>query len=351
MLPSATSTAAPGRRRVASMHTATSTAPTPTTNASTRAPPWRPKWNGPARYVASRNASSHSATNASRPTAHRAAQPHPAVEHDGGDRRARARRTITHAHRRPDLAVAEEAVLVGVDEERRVRSASDPPASPVSIRRPSIASGRSSPKRCRMVGRDVDDVDEAVALRRGRAQQPRREARARARRRRERVAVLRRRRSHDDDRVALGSTSASSRPTSGRCRRARGRASSPPARRTRTAPEVGPHEIGPLHQHDRPAVHASRKARSTWSGSSRTPNGAAASAAGGRGRPVRPAPCPRSSSARRPRRAGTAAPRLGRARVGAVAVGDHGAVDARRRPARRRAPRPRRRRARRRSPR
>jgi len=50
------------------------------------------------------------------------------------------------AHRLADQTVAEQAVLVDVDEELAAL-ASVPPASPVSMRRPSIASGRRARSR------------------------------------------------------------------------------------------------------------------------------------------------------------------------------------------------------------
>ena len=89
-------------------------APRRSTNAQyAAAPPWRPKCTGPARYVASRYPRSHSATNASNPASRR--------------RRHRSTTAVStvsphgdaddHAHRRTDEAVAEQPVLVHVDEE------------------------------------------------------------------------------------------------------------------------------------------------------------------------------------------------------------------------------------------
>ena len=232
-------------------------------------------------------------------------------------------------HRRTDLAVAEQAVVVRVHEERdpareRVRRVGGLHLTAFHRLRP------VEPVEVQDRRRDVDHVDEAVLARRRGAQQAGREPGARTA-----TGV-------SDGRCVggtgpttmtasrFGSTSSSSRPTSvsvSRSARVRSRArcssdAKRPARSARTRSDPSTSTTA------RP-VHAWRNASSTWSGSSRTPNGAPGSA-WRRSRSTRPPgtfPCvghqrrDRTPPVRRH-------PVLGRARVGAVAVGDHGPCDA-----------------------
>ncbi len=155
-------------------------------------------------------------------------------------------------HRRPDLAVAEETVVVGVDEERdaarqvlgRVGGLHLPafhrlrPLEPVQVQ----------DRRCH-----VDHAHEAVFPRRRRAQQPPAEAGCPDRDRGERRAFRGRCRSHHDDRVALR-VDVVEQPADevvGVAQHACPQALALLVGRE-TAGQLGPHEVGPLHQHDRP---------------------------------------------------------------------------------------------------
>ena len=128
----------------------------------------------------------------------------------------------------------------------------------------------------------------------------------------ERVALLRWRRADDEHRVAGRSTCVEQAPddaVGGLA--ARGRGSSPPARRTRTRRHVGAHEVGALDQHDRAGLprvveRADRPRRGR--GARRTARRGPGAAASSSTRP--PGTLPRWSSARRPRRGATAATRV-----------------------------------------
>ncbi len=179
--------------------------------------------------------------------------------------------------------------------------------------------------------RDVDHVDEAVFARRRGAQQARREPRRLHRDRRERRALLRRRGTHDDDRVTfrvdVAEEAADERVGVAQRLRSQPRALFVGCETTR---EVGAHEIGPLDEHDGAAgprlaervehlvgieAEAERRAGVGLEEISVDP------------------PSRHPSLLCHQRRDGTPPvrrhPVLGRARVTAVAVCDHGARDAR----------------------
>ena len=197
--------------------------------------------------------------------------------------------------------------------------------------------------------RDVDHVDEAVLARRRGAQQARREPGRAHRDRRERRAFRRRRRSHDDDRVALR-VDVVEQPADERVGVAQRLGSQPrrAARRMRNDPPD-------RHARDRTLRRARRRGRSTPGGTHRAPGrdrGGRRTARRGRlggdlGRRCPPGTLPCVGHQRRDRTPPVRRhPVLGCARVGAVAVGDHGPRDARLRELGRRAARPPRRRAR-----
>ena len=217
-----------------------------------------------------------------------------------------------------------------------------------SIFRPSIDSGRSSPYRCRIVGATSTMLTKPslrVVVERS---SPRPNPGARTDTGVSDAPFRGRSRSHHDDRVALRVdvveqpadelVGVAQRVVSAGARAARRTRSGRPGRpaRDRTPPPARPPD------------------RSTTRGRTRAPGRDRAGRrtarrgrlAADRGRPALPAPCPRGSSAPRPRSAGTAAPgprgcsgrcrRRWRSRTGRCPPGR----------ARRRAPRPRRRRAR-----
>ena len=148
------------------------------------------------------------------------------------------------------------------------------------MRRPSIASGRSMPSRCRMVGATSVMLTKPSLLVVVDTSQPGLDPRRAHRRDGERRA----RRAAGPGRPRAPRR-ARSRPRRGarrpgdRCRAARGRTIfSPCSSDANLVAERRAHEVGALDEHDRAVgVHASVNASSTASWSSRTPNGAVGS--------------------------------------------------------------------------
>ena len=134
-----------------------------------------------------------------------------------------------------------------------VRAASEPPASPVSIRRPSIVVGAFETEVGEHGRRDVGEVDEAVALRRGGAQETGREAGCPDRDATfKRVAAARRGRPHAPSPCRSGRRGRAAARRGGRSPPARGRGSSDRLLvRCEARREVGAHEVGALDQHHR----------------------------------------------------------------------------------------------------
>ena len=322
-VPSPASTASTGRRRVAAMQAPAITAPTTTTktqNANT--PPLRSKWNGPARYVASRKPSNHSAAKTSSPTAHR--------------KRSRIHRSSTMAARARTIATTITTLIVGPTRSSRkrpsslaftrdsVRSASDAPGraglhAPALHRVGPVEPEVGEDGRC-----DVGEVDEPVALRGGGAQETGLEAGAAHRGDAERVAFLRRRRAHDHDQVAgLDVVEQSADDAVGVLERAGAH-----LHRLLVGGEpgldVGPHEVGSFDQHHR--ARSERVGEGAFH-----PIGIEANTERGGGvlsqQAVVDATVGHLARAGHQRGHGGAAPRrgagVGRAGVGAVAVGDH----------------------------
>jgi hypothetical protein len=129
------------------------------------APPCSPKRNGPARYVASRKARivNDPSTRRYRPRGHQRLTITARIASKA------TKTTTTVIATRPGCR----GTTVGVVIDDRLHAPfSDPPAAPVSIVRPSIASGRSIASRCRIVGH-VSDGDEAVVVGRRRREQAR----------------------------------------------------------------------------------------------------------------------------------------------------------------------------------
>ena len=122
-----------------------------------------------------------------------------------------------------------------------------------SIFRPSIDFGRSSPYRCRIVGATSTMLTKPSLRVVVERKSPRPNPGARTDDRRERRAFRGRRRSHHDDRVALR-VDVVEQPADelvGVAQRVGPQALALLVGRE-AAGQVGPHEIGPLHQHDRP---------------------------------------------------------------------------------------------------
>ena len=233
-------------------------------------------------------------------------QSDPAVEHDRSAREDE-RDHHHHAHGRAHESVAEQAVLVRVHQELAAFGQRSPGLA--GLHAPAFHRvGPVEPEVGEDGRRDVGEVDEAVALRGGRAHQAGLEAgAAHCRNGEQGVALLWRRRADDHDQVTrFDVVEQSADDAIGVLERAGAH-----LHRLLVGGEpgldVGPHEVGAFDQHDRArvprvgerALHPVRIA-----GAHRTARRRPAAAV--RRRRVHRGPCPRSSSARRLRRAATA---------------------------------------------
>ena len=197
----------------------------------------------------------------------------------------------------PDLAVAEQAVFVGVHEERHAarRTASD--GSPVSIAAAFHRLGPVEPVEVQDRRRDVDHVHEAVRCVVVDRNRPGANPGARTA-----TGVSDGRSSGGAGPTTMtasrsGSTSSSSRPTSvSVSRSARVAQASPPARRTRSVRRGRrARDRTPPRARPRRSRHAWRTRRAPRRGRGGGRTARRGRPGGDRGRPARPEPCPRGS--------------------------------------------------------